>query len=206
MVGNFVTVVIVVGAMFFLSWQITLAALILLPIFLVPARFVGQRIGSLTKEGYDLNSEMNMVMQERFQVGGAMLVKLMGRPEAEAASFEAKAGRVRDIGIAQATYARVFFVALYADRLPRHGHRLRRRRRRRRQRRPPGRHRRRPDQLPHPALPAADPALEPEPRRDDCPRLLRAALRGPRHRAHDRRRTPTPSPSHGGTPPSSSTR
>jgi ATP-binding cassette subfamily B protein len=111
-VGNLVTVVIVVGAMFFLSWQITLAALVLVPLFLIPARIVGQRIGALTKEGYDLNSEMNMVMQERFQVGGAMLVKLMGRPEAEAESFEAKAGRVRDIGIAQATYARVFFVAL----------------------------------------------------------------------------------------------
>jgi ATP-binding cassette subfamily B protein len=111
-VGNLVTVVIVIGVMFFLSWQITLAALILVPLFLVPARFVGQRIGALTKEGYDLNSEMNMVMQERFQVGGAMLVKLMGRPEAEAEAFEAKAGRVRDIGISQATYARVFFVAL----------------------------------------------------------------------------------------------
>jgi ATP-binding cassette subfamily B protein len=98
--------------MFFLSWQITLAALILVPLFLIPARFVGQRIGALTKEGYDLNSEMNMVMQERFQVGGAMLVKLMGRPEAEAQAFEAKAGRVRDIGITQATYARFFFVAL----------------------------------------------------------------------------------------------
>ena len=111
-VGNFVTVVIVLGAMFFLSWQITLAALILVPLFLVPARFVGQRIGSLTKEGYNLNSEMNMVMQERFQVGGAMLVKLLGRPEDEAAAFEAKAGRVRDIGISQATYSRVFFVSL----------------------------------------------------------------------------------------------
>lgn len=111
-VGNLVTVVIVIGAMFFLSWQITLAALALVPLFLLPSRFVGQRIGSLTKEGYDLNSEMNMVMQERFQVGGAMLVKLMGRPEVEAENFEAKAGRVRDIGIAQATYARFFFVAL----------------------------------------------------------------------------------------------
>jgi ATP-binding cassette subfamily B protein len=111
-VGNLVTVVIVIAAMFFLSWQITLAALLLVPLFLVPARFVGQRIGALTKEGYDLNSEMNMVMQERFQVGGAMLVKLMGRPDVEAETFEAKAGRVRDIGIAQATYARVFFVAL----------------------------------------------------------------------------------------------
>src|SRR5580698_1828254 len=111
-VGNFVTVVIVLGAMFFLSWKITVAALILVPLFLIPARFVGQRIGSLTKEGYNLNSEMNMVMQERFQVGGAMLVKLLGHPEDEATAFEAKAGRVRDIGIAQALYARMFFVAL----------------------------------------------------------------------------------------------
>jgi ATP-binding cassette, subfamily B, bacterial len=111
-VGNLVTVFIVLGAMFFLSWKITLASLVLLPIFLIPARLVGQRIGTLTMEGYNLNTEMNMVMQERFQVGGAMLVKLLGRPETEARSFEDKAGRVRDIGIAQATYARVFFVAL----------------------------------------------------------------------------------------------
>jgi ATP-binding cassette subfamily B protein len=111
-VGNLVTVFIVIVAMFLLSWQITLAALVLLPVFLVPARMVGQRIGSLTMEGYNLNAEMNMVMQERFNVGGAMLVKLLGRPEHEAAGFEAKAGRVRDIGIAQATYARIFFVAL----------------------------------------------------------------------------------------------
>ena len=111
-VGNLVTVFIVLGTMFFLSWQITLAALVLLPIFLIPARIVGRRVGALTHEGYNLNSEMNMVMQERFGVGGAMLVKLLGRPKAEAASFDAKAARVRDIGISQATYARVFFVAL----------------------------------------------------------------------------------------------
>ena len=111
-VGNFVTVVIVLGAMFFLSWKITLAALILVPLFLIPARFVGQRIGSLTKEGYNLNSEMNMVMQERFQVGGAMLVKLLGPPRRGGHRFEAKAGRVRDIGISQATYSRIFFVSL----------------------------------------------------------------------------------------------
>src|SRR6204780_5521314 len=111
-VGNFVTVVLVLGAMFFLSWKITLAALILVPVFLIPGRFVGQRIGSLTKEGYNLNSEMNMIMQERFQVGGAMLVKLMGRPDSEAESFDTKAGRVRDIGISQAPYPRVFLVSL----------------------------------------------------------------------------------------------
>jgi ATP-binding cassette subfamily B protein len=112
MVGNLITVLIVLGTMFVLSWQITLAALVLLPVFLIPARIVGQRVGSLTMEGYKLNTEMNMVMQERFNVGGAMLVKLLGRPETEADSFDAKAGRVRDIGVAQATYARVFFVAL----------------------------------------------------------------------------------------------
>ena len=112
MVGNLVTVLIVLGTMFFLSWPITLAALVLLPVFLIPARMVGQRIGALTHEGYKLNAEMNMVMQERFNVGGAMLVKLLGRPEAEARHFEDKAARVRDIGVAQATYARVFFVAL----------------------------------------------------------------------------------------------
>jgi ATP-binding cassette, subfamily B, bacterial len=111
-VGNLVTVLIVVGTMFYLSWQITLAALILLPVFLIPARIVGRHLGSLTKEGYDLNTEMNMTMQERFNVGGAMLVKLLGRPAVEADSFDAKAGRVRDIGVTQATYARIFFVAL----------------------------------------------------------------------------------------------
>jgi len=111
-VGNLVTVLIVLGTMFYLSWQITLAALVLLPVFLIPARIVGRHLGSLTKEGYDLNTEMNMVMQERFNVGGAMLVKLLGRPAVEAASFDAKAGRVRDIGVAQATYARIFLVAL----------------------------------------------------------------------------------------------
>jgi len=111
-VGNLVTVLIVLGAMFYLSWQITLASLILLPIFLIPARIIGRHIGSLTHEGYNLNSEMNMVMQERFNVGGAMLVKLLGRPKMEAESFDAKAGRVRDIGVLQATYSRVFLVAL----------------------------------------------------------------------------------------------
>ncbi|MGH9089107.1 MAG: ABC transporter ATP-binding protein, partial [Acidimicrobiales bacterium] len=111
-VGNLMTVLIVLGAMFFLSWQITLVALLLLPLFLVPARLVGRKLGALTKESYDLNAEMNMVMNERFNVSGAMLVKLFGRPAEEAGAFDAKAARVRDIGIAQALYARMFLVAL----------------------------------------------------------------------------------------------
>jgi ATP-binding cassette, subfamily B, bacterial len=111
-VGNLMTVLIMVGAMFYLSWQITLIALVLLPVFLVPARFVGRKLGALTKEGYDLNAQMNMVMHERFNVAGAMLVKLFGRPQQEAKHFEEKAARVRDIGIIQALYARMFMVAL----------------------------------------------------------------------------------------------
>jgi ATP-binding cassette subfamily B protein len=112
MLGNLVTVVIVLIAMFILSWQITLVALVLLPLFLIPARLVGRRLGAMTREGYNLNAEMNMAMQERFNVSGAMLVKLFGRPQAEAQSFDVKASRVRDIGVAQALYARMFFVAL----------------------------------------------------------------------------------------------
>jgi ATP-binding cassette subfamily B protein len=111
-VGNLVTVVIVLVAMFVLSWQITLVALVLLPLFIVPARLVGRRLGAMTREGYDLNARMNMVMNERFNVSGAMLVKLFGRPADEAANFEEKAARVRDIGVAQALYARLFLVAL----------------------------------------------------------------------------------------------
>jgi ATP-binding cassette subfamily B protein len=111
-VGNLMTVVIMVAAMFYLSWQITLLALVLLPVFLVPARIVGRKLGAITKESYDLNAQMNVVMQERFNVSGAMLVKLFGRPEQEAAHFEEKAARVRDIGILQALYSRMFMVAL----------------------------------------------------------------------------------------------
>ena len=111
-VGNLVTVAIVLVAMFILSWQVTLVALVLLPAFLVPARLVGRRLGSMTRESYNLNAEMNMVMQERFNVSGAMLVKLFGHPESESRRFEEKAGRVRDIGVTQALYARLFLVAL----------------------------------------------------------------------------------------------
>ena len=111
-VGNAVLVVIVLATMVVLSWPITLVALLLLPIFLIPARRVGQRVGSMMREGLDVNAEMNMVMTERFNVSGAMLVKLFGRPEDEATNFETKAAKVRDIGVTQATYSRVFFISL----------------------------------------------------------------------------------------------
>ena len=111
-VSNFISVVIVLGAMFFLSWQITLVALIMLPVFVLPARWVGRKLSSITREGYALNAEMNTTMTERFNVSGALLVKLFGRPEDEAATFEGRAGRVRDIGIMSAMYSRVFFASL----------------------------------------------------------------------------------------------
>jgi ATP-binding cassette subfamily B protein len=111
-VGNLVLVVLVLVTMLILSWQITVVALVLLPIFLIPARKVGARLGGMMRSGMDLNSDMNMVMSERFNVSGAMLSKLYGRPADEANLFEDRAGRVRDIGIAQATYMRIFFISL----------------------------------------------------------------------------------------------
>jgi ATP-binding cassette subfamily B protein len=111
-VGNLITVVAMLGAMFFLSWQITLVALALLPLFIVPARWVGRRVQALTRESYDLNARMTNAMTERFNVSGAMLVKLFGSPTQEVAGFEDKAGRVRDIGVVLAMYQAVFMVSL----------------------------------------------------------------------------------------------
>jgi ATP-binding cassette subfamily B protein len=111
-VGNVILVTIVIAVMFTLSWQITLVALLLVPVFLIPARRVGRKLGTLFQRGMELNAEMNMVMNERFNVSGAMLVKLFGRPNDEREFFESRAGQVRDIGIRQSTYQRFFFVAL----------------------------------------------------------------------------------------------
>jgi ATP-binding cassette, subfamily B, bacterial len=111
-VGNIVLVGIVLVVMFFLSWPITLAALVLVPAFLLPARRVGRRLGTLFQRGMELNAEMNMVMSERFNVAGAMLVKLFGRPNEEREAFELRAAQVRDIGVRQALYQRYFFVTL----------------------------------------------------------------------------------------------
>lgn len=111
-VGNVVLVLIILIVMLTLSLPITLVALILLPVFLVPARRVGRKLGTLFQRGMELNAEMNMVMSERFNVAGAMLVKLFGRPNEERAAFEQRAAQVRDIGIHQATYQRYFFISL----------------------------------------------------------------------------------------------
>src|ERR1700680_343700 len=111
-VGNVIGVSITLVAMFFLSWQITLLSLIMLPVFLLPARWVGRRLAGITRESYNLNAQMNTTMSERFNVSGALLVKLFGHPEDEVRGFAAKARRVRDIGVLQAMYSRVFMTAL----------------------------------------------------------------------------------------------
>jgi len=111
-VGNIVTVTLVLAAMFFLSWRLTLAALVLVPVFLLPARYIGRRMKALMTESYDRIADMNNLMVERFNVAGAMVSKIFGRPDAEKALFERQAGRVRDIGLTVSTYARVLFIGL----------------------------------------------------------------------------------------------
>ncbi len=111
-VGNLVAVVTTLAAMFVLSWQITLLALALLPLFVLPARWVGRRLADITRERYRLNGEMGQMMTERFNVSGALLVKLFGRPESESRSFSTRAGRVRDIGVTSAMYSRVVMTSL----------------------------------------------------------------------------------------------
>ena len=110
--GNLVSVSVVLVAMFALSWQITLASLILVPLFLLPARYMGRRLQALTREQMAQNAEMSSRMTERFNVSGALLVKLYGRPEDESSLFAGRARRVRDIGIRIAMANRWFFTAL----------------------------------------------------------------------------------------------
>lgn len=111
-VGNVITVSIVLVTMFFLSWQVTLLSLILVPIFLFPARWMGRRLQALTKEQMQQNAQMSTQMTERFNVAGALLVTLFGRPRDEQAEFSSRAARVRDAGISIAMANRWFFTAL----------------------------------------------------------------------------------------------
>ncbi|BEP15672.1 ABC transporter ATP-binding protein [Acidothermaceae bacterium B102] len=111
-VSNVILLVTTVVVMLNLSWQITLVSLVMLPIFVFPAKRVGAKLQAITRESYGLNASMNSTMTERFNVSGALLVKLFGRPDEEALSFSSRAGRVRDIGIISAMYGRTFFTAL----------------------------------------------------------------------------------------------
>jgi ATP-binding cassette subfamily B protein len=111
-VSNVLTVGAILVTMFLLSWQISLIALVLIPLFLLPARRVGRRLQRLTRESMQLDAAMGSTMTERFNVAGAMLVKLFGRPNQESKIFAERAGRVRDIGVTRDMYGQVFFISL----------------------------------------------------------------------------------------------
>ncbi len=111
-VSNVIVVATTIVAMLYLEWRLTLLSLVVLPVFVIPAKRVGRRLQDLTREQMDLNASMNTTMTERFGVAGAMLVKLFGRQDQEVDEFGNRAGRVRDIGVKTALYSRTFFIAL----------------------------------------------------------------------------------------------
>ena len=111
-VTNVIAVVLTLAVMIGLSWQITLLSLLLLPLFVIPARRVGKKVGMLVREGTEHDAAMTSQMTERFSAPGATLVKLFGRPDEEEAEFGARAQRVRDIGVRSAMAMEVFFRAL----------------------------------------------------------------------------------------------
>src|SRR5579872_5695706 len=111
-VSNILTTGAILITMFFISWQLSLIALVLIPLFILPAKRVGRRLQRLTRESMQLDAAMGSTMTERFNVAGAMLVKLFGRPREESEVFAQRAGRVRDIGVSQAMYGQVFFISL----------------------------------------------------------------------------------------------
>jgi ATP-binding cassette subfamily B protein len=110
--SNLLSLVVILIALFYLSWQVSVIALVMIPLFILPARLVGRRMQRLTRESMQLNAEMGSTMTERFNVAGAMLVKLFGRPREESGAFASRAAKVRDIGVVTAMYGQVFFVAL----------------------------------------------------------------------------------------------
>ena len=111
-ISNGISLIIVLSTMLILSWQITLTSLILLPVFLIPAKSMGKRVQALSREQMNLNAAMSQTMTERFNVSGALLVKLFGDPKSEGNSFYKKAARVKDIGVRIAMTNTIFFVAL----------------------------------------------------------------------------------------------
>ena len=110
--SNSVSLILVIGTMLVLSWQITIVSLLLLPLFLVPTKWVGKKLQSLTRQSFNLNAEMSSTMTERFNVSGAMLVSLYGRQSDEKTYFRSRARKVADIGIEIALLNRIFFIAL----------------------------------------------------------------------------------------------
>ncbi len=111
-VSNVLSLILVAGAMMTLSWQITVVSLLLLPIFLIPTKWLGRRLQEYTRKSFNLNAEMSSTMTERFNVSGALLVSLYGKSDEELVHFSDKAGRVRDMGIQIAVLNRIFFIAI----------------------------------------------------------------------------------------------
>lgn len=111
-VSNALSLILVAGAMMALSWQITVVSLCLLPIFLIPTKWLGRRLQEYTRKSFNLNAEMSSTMTERFNVSGALLVSLYGKAEEESSNFSDKAGRVRDMGVQIAVLNRIFFIAI----------------------------------------------------------------------------------------------
>ncbi|HET9777897.1 MAG TPA: ABC transporter ATP-binding protein [Propionibacteriaceae bacterium] len=109
---NLISLVLVLAAMLLLSWQLTVAALIMLPIFLIPAKIVGRKLADLTRQQMQLNGDMSATMTERFSVSGALLVKLFGRVPEEHDGFAERAGAVRDVSVKIAMNGRFFFTSL----------------------------------------------------------------------------------------------
>jgi ATP-binding cassette, subfamily B, bacterial len=111
-VSNVISLTLVTIAMLFLSWQITLISLALLPLFLLPTKWVGRKIQSLTRDSFELNAQMSSTMTERFNVSGALLVALYGKHSSEKEYFRSRARKVADIGIQLAMLNRLFFISL----------------------------------------------------------------------------------------------
>ncbi len=111
-VSNLISVVAVLITMLALSWQVTLLALVLVPLFIVPAKLLGRRLANISRDAMDNNAAMSSLMTERFNVGGAMLVKLYGRPDEESGTFSDRAARVRDLGVRQSVIGGLLFTML----------------------------------------------------------------------------------------------
>ena len=112
LISNVLTLILVVGTMLALSWQITVASLLLLPVFLAPTKWIGARLQGYTRDSFEINGEMSSTMTERFNVSGALLVKLYGDLNEESKVFKKKARKVADLGISMAMLNTFFFIAL----------------------------------------------------------------------------------------------
>jgi ATP-binding cassette subfamily B protein len=112
LISNVLTLILVVGTMLALSWQITVASLLLLPVFLAPTKWIGARLQGYTRDSFEINGEMSSTMTERFNVSGALLVKLYGDLNEESQVFKKKARKVADLGISMAMLNTFFFIAL----------------------------------------------------------------------------------------------